>query len=140
MKAKFGYDDSLDAFGVHGIGGFIGSICVGIFARAAYSGVSVPQGQAFNGAIAGNSRQLLAQFEAAGIVAVFAAVATLVICVGLEKTIGFRAKKVDEIEGLDVGLHGEQGWMLESMPTPSVELAGDQSVDVRLVREKVPLE
>jgi ammonium transporter, Amt family len=139
MKAKFGYDDSLDAFGVHGIGGFLGSVCVGIFARAAYSGVSVGEKAAFNGAIAGNTRQLMAQIEAAGIVAVFAALGTLVICVGLEKTIGFRAKKVDEIEGLDVGLHGEQGWMLESMPTPSVELAGDQSVDVRQAREKMPL-
>jgi hypothetical protein len=63
-----------------------------------------------------------------------------VITAALEKTMGFRARKHDEIEGLDVALHGEQGWMLEVLPAPAVELAGDQSVDVRQPqREKLPL-
>ena len=130
LKGKFGYDDSLDAFGVHGVGGFIGAICVGIFARTAYSRVSVGEGAAFKGVLDGSNQQVLAQFEAAGFAAVYSALVTLLISVALQKTMGFRARKHDEVEGLDVGLHGEQGWMLDSMPTPTVELAGDMSVDL----------
>ncbi|MEI8195137.1 MAG: ammonium transporter, partial [Phycisphaerae bacterium] len=110
-KAKMGYDDSLDAFGVHGVGGFIGALCVGIFARKLVGG---PNG--VDGALAGNGGQFTAQLLAAGATAVYAALATFVITVIIDKLIGFRTSEAEEIEGLDPAIHGEQGWMLEQMP------------------------
>ena len=124
LKGRLGYDDSLDAFGVHGVGGFFGALCLGVFARLAYN----PQGA--DGLITGQTHQFVAQLSAAAVVAVYAMVATWVLVVVLEKAVGFRASEFEEIEGLDVALHGEQGWMLESMPEPSAEMAGTQGVSV----------
>ena len=121
-KAKLGYDDSLDAFGVHGVGGFIGALCVGIFARKLYGG---PNG--VDGVLAGNNAQFTAQVLAAGATAVYAALATFVITLVIDKVLGFRTSEGDEIEGLDPAIHGEQGWMLEQMPVPSIELPGSIS-------------
>lgn len=121
-KAKLGYDDSLDAFGVHGIGGIIGALCVGIFARKV---VGVPNG--VDGLLAGNNTQFTAQLLATGATAVYAALATFVITVVIDKLIGFRTTEETEIEGLDPGIHGEQGWMLDQTPVPSVEIPGTVS-------------
>ena len=122
-KGKLGYDDSLDAFGVHGIGGFIGAVCVGIFARKLYN----PDG--VDGALAGNAAQVNAQLIAALTAAAYAAVATYVIAVLVNKLVGFRLGWEDEIEGIDPAVHGEQGWMLEQTPAMAVELPGTQTVE-----------
>ena len=122
-KAKLGYDDSLDAFGVHGIGGFMGAIFVGVFARTALNADGV------DGAIAGHSQQVLIQLSAASIVAVYSIAGTWVLMMLVNKVVGFRIPRSLEIEGMDAGLHGEQGWMLEQITVPSIGLPGDQSVD-----------
>jgi Amt family ammonium transporter len=115
VKAKLGYDDSLDAFGVHGVGGFLGAILTGIFANKIYNPAGVD----------GGMEQLIKQVTAAGAAAVFGAIGTLILLVIIDKTIGFRVSREVEIEGMDVGIHGEQGWMLEALPAPSVEMPGN---------------
>ena len=96
-KSIFGYDDSLDAFGVHGVGGALGAILVGWFAiRPA----------------AGSLEQVGKQALGVGVCAVFAFVLSFVIAKVIAVTIGLRAKPDDEAEGLDITLHGEVGYHL----------------------------
>ncbi len=123
FKSRLGYDDSLDAFGVHGIGGFVGAVLLGVFSRKAYNTEGV------DGVLAGNTPQLYIQLIAALSVALYAAVATLIITFVVDKLVGFRAQKSVEIEGLDPAVHGEQGWMLGDLPEPSIGLPGDESVE-----------
>jgi ammonium transporter, Amt family len=99
LKRKFGYDDSLDVFGVHGIGGYVGTIGIGIFGAQAWGGTS--------GLIEGNAGQLGIQLAGCAIVTVWCGLASYVILLIIEKTIGLRVSKETEIEGLDYGLHGE---------------------------------
>ena len=122
-KTRLGYDDSLDAFGVHGVGGFVGAVLLGVFARKAFNHDGA------DGAITGNYNFLAVQFEAALGAAVYAAVGTLVLAKVVDMVFGFRIRKTIEIEGMDAGIHGEQGWMLNDIPEPTVSLPGDQSVD-----------
>jgi Amt family ammonium transporter len=114
LKAKLGYDDSLDAFGVHGVGGFLGAVLTGVFCLTKFN----PAGAN------GGASQLLKQFIAALSAAGIAAVGTLILVFVIDKLIGFRMTRTDEIEGMDMAIHGEQGWMLEQLPVPSVELPG----------------
>jgi ammonium transporter, Amt family len=99
LKRKLGYDDSLDVFGVHGIGGFVGTISIGIFGSQVWGGAP--------GLLEGNPAQLGIQVMGCLIVAVWCAIATFGILYLIEKTIGLRVDKQTEIEGLDLGLHGE---------------------------------
>jgi ammonium transporter, Amt family len=99
LKRKFGYDDSLDVFGVHGIGGFIGTIGIGVFGSTAFGGAA--------GLIEGNTALLVTQTTGAVIVAVYCAIVTFGILYVLEKAMGLRVDKQTEIEGLDLNLHGE---------------------------------
>jgi Amt family ammonium transporter len=99
LKRALGYDDSLDVFGVHGIGGLVGTIGIGLFASAAWGGTS--------GAIEGNWAQLGLQVTACLIVTAYCGALTFVILWGIGKLIGLRVNRETEIEGLDVGLHGE---------------------------------
>ncbi|MDX2224048.1 MAG: ammonium transporter [Rhodospirillaceae bacterium] len=101
LKHALGYDDSLDAFGVHGVGGFIGAILTGVFAVEAVGGA----GKA--GLIDGNPGQVVTQLYGAGVVIVYCAVATFIIAKVLDKVIGLRVEKDGEREGLDINLHGE---------------------------------
>jgi len=101
LKHALGYDDSLDAFGVHGVGGFVGAILTGVFA------VSAVGGEGKSGLIDGNSGQLWTQFYGAAVVIVYGAVATFVIAKLIDLVIGLRVDKDVEREGLDVNLHGE---------------------------------
>jgi Amt family ammonium transporter len=101
LKHKFGYDDSLDAFGVHGIGGFVGAVLTGVFAVEAVGGA----GKA--GLIDGNGGQVLTQLYGTGVVIVYDAIATFVIIKLIDLVIGIRVEKDVEREGLDVNLHGE---------------------------------
>src|SRR6476619_554330 len=99
LKHMFGYDDALDAFGVHAVGGIIGALLTGVFAIEMYGGTA--------GAIEGNVGQVLNQ--AIGIVTVFVydAVVTLIILKIIDVVIGLRVTEEAEREGLDIQLHGE---------------------------------
>jgi Amt family ammonium transporter len=99
LKHMFGYDDALDAFGVHAVGGIVGALLTGVFAIEMYGGTA--------GAIEGNVGQVLNQ--AIGIVTVFVydAVVTLIILKIIDVVIGLRVTEEAEREGLDIQLHGE---------------------------------
>jgi ammonium transporter, Amt family len=100
IKVKLGYDDSLDAFGVHGVAGIVGSILVGIFAT--------PMVQpAYSGALYGHYKQLWMQFLAVGVTVAYSAIMTYVLFKVIDKTLGLRASQHEETEGLDITLHEE---------------------------------
>ncbi len=99
MKAKFKYDDSLDVFGVHGIGGTTGAILTGVFATVGATGL-----------MSGNVKQFVTQLVAIGAAAAYAFIVTLIITFILDKTIGLRVEKEDEIIGLDQTQHSETAY------------------------------
>ena len=101
LKRALGYDDSLDAFGVHGIGGIVGAILTGVFALEAIGG------EGKGGLIDGNARQVLTQLYGVAVVIAYDAVATFVIAKAIDLTIGLRVDADSEREGLDLNLHGE---------------------------------
>jgi Amt family ammonium transporter len=108
VKGMFGYDDSLDAFGVHGAGGTIGAILTGVFATSVINpvyGAGKPTGW-----IEGNGRQVLNQLAGVAIAWVLSIVGTLVLLKLVDMVIGLRVTREDEIEGLDVTQHGEEGY------------------------------
>ncbi len=101
-KSKFGYDDSLDVFAVHGMGGTIGALCTGLFASAAIGGT--------DGLFFGNPGQLVTQFISVAVAWVYSFVMTFIILKALDMTIGLRVSEEDEVQGLDLSLHGERGY------------------------------
>jgi len=101
LKKAMGYDDSLDAFGVHGIGGFVGAILTGVFA------VEVIGGEGKKGLIDGNAGQVLTQLWGTLVVVAWCAVATFIILKIVDALIGLRVTTEEEVEGLDINLHGE---------------------------------
>ena len=108
VKNIFGYDDSLDAFGVHGAGGTLGAILTGIFANSAINPI-LGAGKA-TGLLEGNGRQVINQFIGVTIAWVVSIVGTLVILFIVDKLIGLRVSEDDEREGLDLTQHGEEGY------------------------------
>jgi Amt family ammonium transporter len=108
VKAAFGYDDSLDAFGVHGAGGTMGAILTGIFATSVINPI-FGVGKA-TGLLEGNWRQLLNQFVGVAIAWSLSIVGTLIILFVVDKLIGLRVSEEDEREGLDLSQHGEEGY------------------------------
>lgn len=102
VKIKLGYDDSLDAFGVHGVGGTFGAIATGIWAVKAVNG--------HDGLLAGNPGQLWIQLQTVLATMVFSFLGTVVLYFIVEKTIGFRVGMKDEELGLDLSQHGEEGY------------------------------
>jgi ammonium transporter, Amt family len=116
VKARFGYDDSLDAFGVHGAGGTIGALLTGLLATSAINPIlHDAQGNAVAlGLIEGNARQLLNQFAGVLIAWVLAIVGTLAILKFVDVVIGLRVSADHEIQGLDLTQHGEEGYAWES--------------------------
>lgn len=107
VKARFKYDDSLDAFGVHGVGGTLGAILTGVFASRAVNNVGSgkPLGMLEGGEL------LKGQLVATLVTWVFAAVVTFIILKALDGIIGLRVATKDEIEGLDYSQHGEEGYI-----------------------------
>ncbi len=116
VKAKFGYDDSLDAFGVHGAGGTLGAILTGVFAVSAVNPIfKDAQGNTLaSGLIEGNAHQLLNQFVGVAISWVLAIVGTLIILKLVDVTIGLRVSEEEEVQGLDLSQHGEEGYYWEA--------------------------
>ena len=107
LKHRLGYDDSLDAFGVHGVGGAAGAVLTGVFATAALTPSSVG-----GGALAGNLGLLGEQLLGLVAAGAYAAVVTLVILKVIDKVLGLRVDRELEHEGLDGALHGESGYAL----------------------------
>lgn len=96
LKERLGYDDSLDAFGVHGVGGIVGALLVGVFASVGGTGL-----------LLGNSSQMLIQLQGVVVTIVYAAAGTLLIGFILNKTIGLKVSESEENIGLDKTQHGE---------------------------------
>ena len=101
LKHALGYDDSLDAFGVHGVGGIVGAVLTGVFAVAAIGG----EGKA--GLIDGNPGQVLTQLYGIGVTVAYCAVASFILLKIIDLVIGLRVDEETEVEGLDLVLHGE---------------------------------
>ena len=106
VKNRFKYDDSLDAFGVHGVGGTLGAILTGVFATKAASGSA----EVF-GLIEGNFTQLRNQFVGAAAAIIIAVVGTLILLKILDAVMGLRVTQEQELQGLDVNQHGEEGYI-----------------------------
>ena len=112
VKSFFGYDDSLDAFGVHGAGGTLGALLTGLFATRLINpafGKDAP-----TGAIDGHWGQVLNQLAGVGIAWGISIVGTLVLLFVVDKTIGLRLSPEQEAAGLDLSQHGEEGYDLNS--------------------------
>ncbi|MBL4793481.1 ammonium transporter [Citromicrobium bathyomarinum] len=102
---KWGIDDSLDVFAVHGVGGILGSLLLGLFVSSALGGVGYAQGMT-------PGAQLGAQALGVGVVALWSAVMTAILALGIGIIAPMRVRKKDEIEGLDITSHGERAWHL----------------------------
>ena len=116
VKAKFRYDDSLDAFGVHGAGGTLGAILTGVFATSAVNdGLKDASGRVLPlGLVDGNAGQMLNQAVGAAIAWGLAAVGTLVILKICDAVVGVRVEEEHEVQGLDLSMHGEEGYNFEA--------------------------
>jgi Amt family ammonium transporter len=106
LKLKIGYDDSLDVFGVHGIGGFTGTLLAGVFAVGALS-VSPEMPGGVHGLLEGNPQQVVAQLYGIVVTLVWSGAMTFVILKVISAIVPLRVKQEDEVMGLDVTLHGE---------------------------------
>ena len=116
IKPKLGYDDSLDAFGVHGCGGTLGAILTGVFATCLVNdGLKDATGKVLPlGLIDGKAGQVVNQLIGVGISWGIAIVGTLIILKICDLTVGVRVTREQEVEGLDLSMHGEEGYILES--------------------------
>ncbi len=117
VKKFFGYDDSLDAFGVHGVGGTMGALFTGLLASGAINAVfgkNAAGSPLPTGAIDGNWRQVVNQSIGMGIGWALAIVGTLVLLFLVDKTMGMRVSAADEAQGLDLSQHNEEGYDLNS--------------------------
>ena len=103
VKRAFGYDDSLDVFGVHGVGGFVGAILTGVFTAEMFGGSGLDNGI---------GSQLGLQFVGATATLVYSGVMTFIIAKALDSTIGLRVTPEEEANGLDLSLHDEKGYSL----------------------------
>ncbi len=115
IKARFRYDDSLDAFGIHGAGGALGALLTGVFASSAINPIfKDAQGNTLrSGLLEGNFHQLLNQCMGVLIASSLAVVGTLVILKIVDSTLGLRVAEEEEIQGLDLSQHGEEGYVWE---------------------------
>jgi Amt family ammonium transporter len=102
LKRRFGYDDSLDAFGVHGIGGIVGCLLTGIFASPALGGLGLPKGSI--------GAQFVAQLLSVLFTVVYSGALSTILLLVIDKTVGLRVSREEEIEGLDLSLHNEQAY------------------------------
>jgi Amt family ammonium transporter len=105
LKRKLGYDDALDCFGVHGVGGIIGAVLTGVFVSASFGGVGLPEGVTLGEQV---FKQALGVFATI----LYDGIATLVILKVIDASIGLRVSEEQEYEGLDIALHDERGYSL----------------------------
>jgi Amt family ammonium transporter len=116
VKKMFGYDDSLDAFGIHGAGGTLGAIMTGVFAtNAVNSALKDANGQpAALGLVDGNGGQILNQVIGSAMAWGLAIVGTLIVLKICDMVFGLRVSGEEETQGLDLAMHGEEGYNLEA--------------------------
>ena len=116
VKRRFGYDDTLDAFGVHGAGGTVGALLTGVFATSAVNdGLKDSAGHVLPlGLIDGKPEQVLYQAVGVGISWVLAIGGTWIILKICDAVIGVRPSREQEMEGLDLSMHGEEGYNFEA--------------------------
>jgi Amt family ammonium transporter len=105
LKQKLGYDDSLDVFGVHGVGGFLGTVLCGVFVAKSMGGNGLAEGMTIGS-------QVGVQFGAAALTAVYTVIATVVILLVVKALVGLRVDDDTETRGLDLSEHGERGYIL----------------------------
>jgi len=110
LKSIFKYDDTLDAFGVHGVGGTLGAILTGVFATRAAADPTVSGGKPL-GMIDGGTELIVGQLVAVGITWILALFATFVLLKILDSTMGLRVSRDEELQGLDLSQHGEEGYI-----------------------------
>ena len=106
IKGKLGYDDSLDAFGVHGVGGILGTFATGLFAQTLIN----PSGS--NGLLFGSHQMFVSQMTAILVTAAYSFIATVIILKILDRFVGLRIDEESEVNGLDISQHGESGYTL----------------------------
>ena len=111
IKRALGYDDSLDAFGVHGVGGTLGAILTGVFATVNVCDMVLVSDGKPVGLIDGRAELLFGQLTAVVVTWILAAVATFIILKVLDVTMGLRVSTDEEIQGLDLSQHGEEGYI-----------------------------
>jgi Amt family ammonium transporter len=105
VKQKLRYDDSLDVFGVHGVGGFLGTVLCGVFVAKSMGGMGLAEGMTIGS-------QVGVQFAAAAITAVYSIVASAILLLIIKAFVGLRVSNEVETRGLDLGEHGERGYIL----------------------------
>ena len=105
VKQRLRYDDSLDVFGVHGVGGILGTLLAGVFATRAITASAGDPG--VSGLLEGDAHQFVAQAIGVGVTVVWCAVGTYVVLKFVDVLIPLRAEPDEEREGLDIALHGE---------------------------------
>ncbi len=110
LKTAMGYDDSLDAFGIHGVGGALGVALTGVFATRDVADPAISLGAPL-GLVDGSAGLIAGQLVAAAVATVYSAVATFVLLKLLDATLGLRVTHDEEIQGLDVSQHGEEGYI-----------------------------
>ena len=115
LKNMLGYDDSLDAFGVHGVGGTLGAILTGVFATKEVNALKDSAGNAINtGLVDGNGGQVVNQLLGVGISWAIAIVGSFLILKIVDVVVGLRVTSEQETMGLDLSMHGEEGYNLEA--------------------------
>jgi len=109
LKYRWGYDDSLDAFGLHGVGGVVGAVLTGVFSQTwNFADVAAPIGS--DGLLLGGFKQLGVQIVATLAAIAYAVLVTWGILWVVRRFVGLRVTESDEREGLDTSLHGEEGY------------------------------
>jgi Amt family ammonium transporter len=131
LKSSFGYDDSLDVVGVHGVGGIFGAIMTGVFATKAINSAGN------DGLYYGNPSLLVTQLTAVGITIVFAAVGTAVILLVLKAVMGLRVSPEEERMGLDLSQHSESAYVFGSDYDESVSSSGSHAMSAKVATQKM---
>jgi ammonium transporter, Amt family len=106
MKRALGYDDSLDVFGIHAVGGIIGAILTGVFCAKSLGGAG------FGGDITSIGAQVAVQFTGVGVTMIYTGLVSFIILKSLDGIMGLRVIDDEEAEGLDLALHGERGYII----------------------------
>ena len=108
LKNSLGYDDSLDAFGVHGMGGILGALLTGVFATSLVTGS--PENAGF---LDGNRGQIMVQAVSVAAAVGFSAVGTFILLKIIDPIMGLRVSEEEEVQGLDISQHGEEGYIFQ---------------------------
>jgi Amt family ammonium transporter len=133
VKSKVGYDDSLDAFGIHGVGGALGALLTGVFSAKIWN----PAGA--DGLLAADASLLMKQLVAVGVTVAYAAVGTFVLAKLVDKLVGLRVTRDEEQEGLDINAHGEEGYSMGVGGGRAAELPVDEDFVPSLGGQPVPV-